>query len=233
MKIYETDSYVREFEATVVGVSGNKVFLDKTAFYPEGGGQPCDTGFIFRDKEKFPVVSVNKTPEGSISHEVSSEGLKEGDSVFCRIDWARRYLFMRYHTACHLLSGVINKETGAQITGNQISEDKTRIDFSLENFNKAEIKKYEDKVNSLIEQNLPVNVKFLPREEAFKIPSIVKLRMNLPEEIKEVRVIEIEGFDMQACGGTHVRNTSEVGKIEITKIENKGKANRRIQFKLK
>lgn len=232
MEIYLLDSYIREFESVVLSVCGNKIFLDRTAFYPESGGQPCDRGFILRDKEEFPVVFVNKI-SSTISHEVSVEGLHEGDRVTGKIDWSRRYLFMRYHTACHILSGVINKETGAQITGNQIDSDKTRIDFSLENFNKEEIKKYEDKVNNLIKQSLPVSVKFLSREKALEIPSVVKLRMQLPEEIKEVRIIEIEGFDQQACGGTHVKNTSEINQIEIIKAENKGKANRRIHFKIK
>lgn len=223
---------MKEFDAEVVGVKDDKfVVLNRTAFYPNAGGQPYDTGKFIKNNEEFPVVYAGKF-SGRVSHEVSKGGLSAGDKIRGVIDWKRRYLFMRYHTACHILSRVIYKEAKAVITGNQIGEKKTRIDFSLENFNKDEIKDYAEKANMIVGRGLAVNIKFLPRDEAFRIPAVVRLKMQIPQSIARIRIVEIENFDQQACGGTHVKNTSEVGHIEIVKAENKGKDNRRIYFKI-
>lgn len=231
-ELYLEDCYIKEFDAVVESVKDDKfVVLDKTAFYPNSGGQPHDLGVLIKDETEYLVDYVGKF-SGKISHEVTKPGLKVGDKVKGVIDWNRRYKFMRYHTACHVLSAVIHKETGAKITGNQIGVDKTRVDFSLENFDRGQIKSYQDKVNKIINQEIPVNIKILSREDAFKIPDIVKLKMDFPESVKEIRIIELENLDMQACGGTHVRNTAEIGPIEIIKAENKGKNNRRIYFKI-
>ncbi|MBI4176126.1 MAG: alanyl-tRNA editing protein, partial [Candidatus Aenigmarchaeota archaeon] len=146
------------------------------------------------------------------------------------IDWERRYRLMRYHTGSHILDGVVQKATGALVTGNQLAIDKTRIDFALENFDKGMLKDFEDKANEIISRNLPVHIKFLTREEVLKRPEMIKLAMGLPENQAEFRIIEIEGFDSQPCGGTHLKNTGEVGRIRITGAENKGKSNRRISF---
>jgi len=137
---------------------------------------------------------------------------------------------MRLHTACHVLSAVVHKETGALITGNQIKENEARIDFNLENFDREQIKSFEKKANEVIEKDLPVEIKFLPREEAFKIPSIVKLKNVLPPNIETIRIVDIKGVDQQACGGTHVRKLGEIGRVRIIRAENKGKNNRRIYF---
>ena len=236
--LYLLDCYVKEFEATVTDVADDRfVILDRTAFYPDSGGQPHDTGVLVRegDGREFPVTYTRKIDD-LISHEVtiadSGSVLAAGDRVTGRIDWERRYLFMRSHTACHVLSAVIHKETGALITGNRIGEARTRVDFSLKDFDRSEIKSYEEKTNEIIDQNLPVEIKILSKEEALEIPSIVKLKMDLPDR-EEIRVIEIVGYDTQACGGTHVGNTGEIGQIEVVKAENKGKNNRRIYFRLK
>ncbi len=236
--LYLMDCYAKEFEATVEEVAGDRfVILDKTAFYPDSGGQPHDTGVLVRegDGREFPVTYTRKMDD-LISHEVaiadSGSGLAAGDRVTGRIDWERRYLFMRSHTACHVLSAVIHKETGALITGNRIGDAKTRVDFSLKDFDRSEIKSFEEKTNEIIDQNLPVEIKILSKEDALKMPSIVKLKMDLPDR-EEIRVIDIVGYDAQACGGTHVRNTGEIGHIEVVKAENKGKNNRRIYFRLK
>ncbi len=229
--LYLKDCYLKEFEATVEDVTDDRfVILDRTAFYPNAGGQPNDLGVLVRDGSEYPVVYVRKTDD-LISHEIADPGLMVGDQVTGRIDWDRRHLFMRSHTACHVLSAVINKETGALITGNQIGEAKTRVDFSLKDFDRSQIKSFEEKTNEIIDQEIPVEIKILPAKEALKIPSIVKLKMDLPE-MEEIRIIDIVGFDAQACGGTHVRNTGEIGRIEVVKAENKGKNNRRIYFRL-
>jgi len=229
--LYLEDCYLKEFEAEVTKVENNKIVLNQTAFYPESGGQLTDKGKLVKDSEEFNVSMVKKQGP-DIFHKVDKEGLKEGDKVKGIIEWGRRYKFMRYHTASHVLSTVVNKETGAQITGNQIKEDEARVDFNLEEFDREKLKEYEQKANEIIAKALPVELKFLPREEAFKIPALVKLKMMLPETIKIIRVVEIQGFDQQACAGTHVKNLDEIGKIEITKAENKGANNRRVYFKL-
>ncbi|AKB85576.1 alanyl-tRNA editing protein AlaXM [Methanococcoides methylutens] len=229
--LYLKDCYVREFEATVLSVTDDKfVVLDRTAFYPKSGGQPYDTGVLISDGKEYKVVFVGKF-EGQISHEVSEPGLKEGDKVKGIIDWDRRTLFMNYHTASHILSAIIHNETGAKISGNQIAEEKTRVDFNLENFDREQIGSYEAKVNEVIDRGINVKIDILPREEALTIPSVVKLKDAFPPEIEEIRVIRIPEIDDQACGGTHVKNTGEIPHIEIFKAENKGKNNRRIYFR--
>ncbi len=171
--------------------------------------------------------------DGKVSHEIGITGLKEGDSVKGIINWDRRYLLMRYHTACHILSAIIHNETGAKISGNQLSEDKTRVDFSLEEFDREQLKAYEAKVNNIIDKDIPVSIEIMNREEAFQIPSVVKLKDAFPPETLQIRVITIPEIDRQACGGTHVANTGEIPHIEVFKAENKGKNNRRVYFRFK
>jgi misacylated tRNA(Ala) deacylase len=231
--LYLQDSYLKEFDARVVAVAEDKyVVLDKTAFYPTSGGQPNDTGVLLKNGDEFPVVCVAKSG-GNISHEVGRPGLSVGDRVVGRIDWDRRYLLMRYHTAAHILSEVIHKKTGARVTGNQLDLDKGRIDFDLENYNREEIKQYESEANSVIKKELPVKKYFLDREIAFENPDLFSLKNVLPPDVKELRIVDVEGFDVKACGGCHVDNTREIGTIEVTKSENKGKNNRRVVFVLK
>ncbi len=231
-ELYLTECYLKEFDATVETVKDDKfVVLDKTAFYPNSGGQPNDTGILVReDGTEFPVSYVAKF-DGNISHEVTLPGLKAGDRVKGVIDWERRYRFMQYHTACHILSAIIHNETGAKISGNQLGEEKTRVDFNLEDFDREQIKSYEGKVNEIIDRNIPVSITIMPRDEAFKIPSVVKLKDAFPPEIEDIRVISIPDVDTQACGGTHMANTGDIPHIEIIKAENKGKNNRRVYFR--
>jgi misacylated tRNA(Ala) deacylase len=231
--LYLKDCYLKSWEAVVKEVNrGKYIVLDKTAFYPNSGGQPYDTGLIKRlsDGKKFRVVYVGKF-SGEISHEVDREGLKPGDKVYCEIDWDRRYIYMRYHTASHILFGVINKKTGALITGNQISIDKTRIDFSLESMNKEILPSVEEEANNIIQEGHPVEFEFISRGEALKKPYLATLAKGLPEA-ETIRVVKIGDFNEQACGGTHVKNTKEIGKIKIVDFVNKGKNNRRIYFVL-
>ncbi len=228
--LYLEDSYLKEFEAEVKEVNQGKfVVLDRTAFYPNGGGQPFDTGTIAKGSEEFRVIYVGKF-SGQISHQVDREGLEPGDRVRCTIDWQRRYALMRHHTAAHILSGVFHNESGAKITGNQLDVAKGRIDFDLENFDREKILEYFEKANEIVKKDLPVKVYFMPREEALKMPEMVKLANILPPAIETLRIVEIVGFDRQADGGTHVKSTKEVGKIVFLKAENKGKSNRRVYF---
>jgi misacylated tRNA(Ala) deacylase len=230
MQMYLEDSYLWAFDATVVEAFDDRVILDKTAFYPQSGGQPADTGLFMRGNESFQVLGA-ETEEKGIAHIVDRSGLEPGDLVTGKIDQERRYRFMKSHTACHILSAVIFQETGARITGNQIEQSRSRVDFSLESFDKAMMGEYVKKVNMIVSERHPVTTRIIPRAEALAIPDLVRLAMNVPDR-EMIRVVEIEGIDRQACGGTHVRNTGEIGTIKMIKAENKGKANRRVYFAL-
>jgi len=238
--LFLDDSYLKECEAIVQSIKDGKyVILDKTIFYPRGGGQPSDTGRLATDSGiEYRVVEVIKR-EGEILHEIDlseheteNRKLETGDHVRCAIDWERRYILMRMHTAAHVLAGTMNSELGALITGNQLGEDKTRFDFNLEEFDREKFDEFVKKTNEVLNQDLELKTYTLPREEAMKIPGVVKLAGALPPSIKELRIVEIPGIDAQADGGTHVKNLKEVGRIEILKCENKGKDNRRVYFTL-
>ncbi len=231
--LFLIDSYLREIPAKVVSVKDGKyVILDQTIFYPKGGGQPYDTGKIIKETEIYKVVYVGKF-SGEISHEVNHAGLQVGDEVTCVLNWDRRYKLMRSHTAAHVLASLLNKETGALITGNQLEEDHVRFDFSLEKFDRELLEEYLEKANKLFGNDVAVKWYELPREEAMKISGIVKMANAFPPDLPVLRIVEITNVDKQADGGTHVRNLREIGKIELVKTENKGKNNRRIYFRLK
>jgi len=230
--LYLEDSYLKECDATVVSVKNGKyVILDQTIFYPKGGGQPWDTGKMIRNGEVFNVVYVGKF-SGEISHEVDHAGLKPGDRVHCVLDWERRYRLMRSHTAAHVFASLICNETGALVTGNELGLDKIRFDFSLEGLNRELILKYVEKANELFKKDIPVRAYWLPREEALKIPGVIKMAKALPPNIPKLRIVEIVGVDKQADGGTHVKNLREVGQIEFLKAVNKGKKNKRVYFRI-
>ena len=230
--LFLMDSYLKETGAKVVSVEeGKYVRLDQTIFYPKGGGQPHDTGKIIKGSEGYNVVYVGKF-SGDISHEVDHAGIKAGDHVYCVLNWERRYKLMRSHTAAHVLAALLNKGTGALITGNQLEEDHVRFDFNLEKFDRSLLENYLKKANELFDSDVPVKWYELPREEAMKIPGVVKMAAAFPPNLPALRIVEIIGLDRQADGGTHVRNLREVGKVELIKTENKGKNNRRIYFKL-
>jgi misacylated tRNA(Ala) deacylase len=231
--LYLDDSYLRECDATVVSVKDDKfVVLDQTVFYPKGGGQPHDTGRMVRGGEVFGVVFVGKF-SGEISHEVDRAGLRAGDKVHCVLDWERRYKLMRSHTAAHVFASMLCNGTGALVTGNQLEVDKVRFDFSLERFEPQVLEEYVAKANELFRTDTPIKWYELPRDEALKIPGVVKMAEAFPPNIPRLRIVEIVGVDRQADGGTHVRSLREVGQIEVLKTENKGKNNRRVYFVLK
>jgi len=231
-ELFLVESYLKEARATVISVKDGKyVTLDRTIFYAKGGGQPHDTGRIIRQGEVFDVVFVGKF-SGEISHEVDRVGLQPGDDVFCFLNWERRYKLMRSHTAAHVLAALLNKGTGALITGNQLEENYVRFDFSLEKFDRTILEEYLVRANELFEEDIEVKWYELPREEALKIPGVVKMAEAFPPDLPVLRIVEIVGLDKQADGGTHVRNLREIGKLELVKTENKGKNNRRIYFKL-
>jgi len=230
--LYMVDCYLKEFDAEVVGMEENKVELNQTAFYPAGGGEPTDTGKIISNGQEYSVINVSKST-GRVLHELDKGGLKIGDKVHGIIDWDRRYKLMRMHTSAHLISECFNRETGALITGNQLDIEQSRIDYNLENFDREVINGCIRKANEIIQQDLLVKIYFLKREEALKIPKITKLANAFPPNVPQLRIIEIVGFDIQADGGNHVKTLKEIGEIEVLKMENKGKNNRRLYYILK
>ena len=232
-QLYLHDSYLKEFFATITGINGGMVSLDKTAFFPAGGGQPSDTGKFFFGEKEFSVKGVKKE-NGEIWHTLNSaQGLAEGSKVSAKIDFPQRYNLMRMHTSAHVLAAVIFGETGKLITGNQIGWPKSRMDFDApHSFDSHAAMQIEKKVNSELLKNHEVSVFFLPRETALKKPELVRLKEILPPSLKEWRVVQIGSIDLQADGGTHVKNTKEIGQIRITKTENKGAQNKRIYWGL-
>ncbi len=229
--LYLHDSYLKEFEATVEGHSGGTVALDRTAFYAGGGGQPADTGLLRWDGGEFRVTDVRKEEE-TVRHGGDGSLPPPGAAVRGVLDWDRRFAIMRHHSALHVLVGVVYHQFNALVTGGAIYPDRARMDFSLEDLNKDRIAAIEAEANRIIQEGRRILVRFLPREE-FERSDLVRLAKNLvPAGIREVRVVEIEGFDAQADGGTHVANTSEIGQLVVTKTENKGKTNRRLEIAL-
>jgi len=226
------DPYLKECDATITNVSDSKyIVLDQTVFYPKGGGQINDVGDMTRDDDVFNVVYVGKF-SGEVSHEVDRPGLKVGDRVHCKIDWDRRYRMMRSHTAAHVLITILCNKTNALVTGNELTLEKSRFDFNLENFDRDIFMSCIDEANEIFKKDVPVKTYELPREEALKIPGMVKMAEALPPQVSKLRIVEIEGIDKQADGGTHVRNLREVGQIEFLKAENKGKNNRRVYYRI-
>ncbi len=229
-----TDCYCKEFDAIVLEVNENKVILDKTCFYATSGGQPNDIGFLIKDSEKYEVIDVKKE-DNEIVHVLKENKLKVNDKIHGIINWNLRYKHMRMHIAQHLLSSLVLDEYDAETVGNQIGAETSRIDF--EPFRPAQeiLDSLTIKFNEIVDKKVPVKITFMTREDV--LIQIDAKRRNLfsrlPESIKEIRVIEIEGIDKCPCGGTHVKNTSEIGYIKILSTQNKGKGKTRLVFKLK
>ena len=228
--LYVLDSYVRTFPTHVVSVNGSDVVLSRTAFYPGGGGQPCDQGQLSWSGRQTNVTAVKR--EGSdIVHTVAGDVPAVGTEVHGTLDWNRRYALMRTHTALHILCGVIFRDFGSQVTGGNMEPLKARMDFELAQLSPDFCQDVENRVNREIEAARPIRVRVIPREEAFQIPDLIRTKINLlPEGISEVRTVNIEGLDLQADGGTHVANTREVGRIKVVGYENKGKINKRLRI---
>jgi len=230
--LYLSDSYARACNARVLSVADGKfATLDASLFSPRGGGLPSDTGKLTHASGEYKVIAVTKK-DGAILHELDREGLQSGDEVECFLDWERRHRLMRSHTAGHILSAIMYRKSGILITGNAIDVDKSRFDFSMENFDKGAFEALIGEANAAIARNLGVTISHLPREQALLLPGMVKLAGALPPEVKELRIVKIGDVDEQADGGVHVGNTSEIGKIVFLSAENKGKSNRRVYFSL-
>lgn len=236
--LYQRDSYLRTWEATVIALdpASGTVALDRTAFYPGGGGQPADTGTMTRlqDGHTWRVTTVRKQGQAVLHTLDPADPLPHaGDNVRCELDWETRYRLMRTHTALHVLCGVVFRDYGALVTGGNMGPDKARMDFELEDLSPERVAEIERRANEEIAKGREVRVRILPREEAFQIPDLIRTKVNLlPEGITEVRTVEVVGLDLQADGGTHVANTREVGGIRVIGTRSKGKSNKRLEIVL-
>jgi misacylated tRNA(Ala) deacylase len=238
--IYYEDAETQSFDAVVTAVetvdvpSGSlRVALDCTAFYPGGGGQPHDTGALQVQGERLEVVKVAKEG-GVVWHTLAHAAeLAPGVAVRGELDWGRRHLLMRTHTAMHILCGVVWRDYGAQVTGGNMDPGEGRMDFEFASLSRELITEIEALCNAEVAAARPVRTQMLPRDEAFQIPDLIRTKINLlPEGIAEVRTVEIVGLDLQADGGTHVENTREVGAIRVVDYKSKGAINKRIYIRL-
>lgn len=228
VQLFYEDAYLKIFEAKVTASSEHGVALDRTAFYPGGGGQPSDAGILRTKDMTWPVARTRKA-DGEIWHQVEGEPPAVGDLVEGVLDWDRRYQIMRTHTAMHILCGVIWRDYGASVTGGNMEPLHGRMDFEFETMHKELVQEIEAKINVEVEAARTVKTAILTREKAFQIPDLIRTKINLlPPAIQEVRVVEIEGLDLQADGGTHVANTREVGVIRVVDYKSKGAINKRL-----
>lgn len=234
--LYQTDATLRAFDARVTAADpeARTVTLDRSAFYPGGGGQPCDFGVLRVDRVDYPVGKVKKQGEDVLHFLGGTAPLPAaGASAHGSLDWERRYQLMRTHTALHILCGTVFRDYGALVTGGDMEPLKGRMDFEFATMRGELVREIEAAVNKEIAAAREVRVNILPREEAFQIPDLIRTKINLlPEGIAFVRTVEITGLDLQADGGTHVANTSEVGAVRVVDYKSKGAINKRIYIEI-
>jgi misacylated tRNA(Ala) deacylase len=229
--LYMRDSYLRESEAIVAAVEDTAVALDGTVFYPGGGGQPADTGWLRWPGGESRVTGVRRDGE-TVWHALDGPTPPPGTQVRGVLDWDRRYAIMRHHSALHVLVGAVYRLFNARVTGGAIYPDRARMDFSLEDLSKERVAAIEQETNRVLAEDRRILVRFVSREE-FEHSDLMRLARDLvPRDVEWIRVVEIEGYDAQADGGTHVARTREVGRLRIVKTDNKGKANRRLEIQL-
>ncbi len=231
-RIYSTNAYARDMMATVVDSDADdrRVLLDRTVFYPGGGGQPHDVGALWIGDDRLEVVRVASDRDG-VWHWVEGGLPAAGTQLRGELDWDRRYRLMQTHTAMHALCGVVWERYHSPVTGGNMKPGEGRLDFELPDWDPEDKVPLEEELNRQIARALPVEVSFLPRSEADQDPSLIRTKVNLlPPTLTEVRVIDIVGLDRQADGGTHVNSTQEVGRVTVAKIESKGKGFRRIRL---
>ena len=233
-ELFLGDSYLREFRARVVRLDGREVILDRTAFFPGGGGQPADKGSLGIGPVRARVVDARREG-GNVVHVLDTAIPDTVRDLEGTLDWERRYAHMRYHTALHVLSGVIWRFFEAKVTGGQMRTDRARMDFSFPGeWTTDVVEEIERLTNEALAEDRPVRVYELEREEALADPDLIRTQVNLvPERVRRIRIVEIEGLDTQADGGTHVANTSEVGEMGITGHKSKGRQNKRLEFALR
>jgi misacylated tRNA(Ala) deacylase len=230
--LYHTDGYRREINATVTCVDANRIALDRTIFYAQGGGQVADHGTLVWTGGTAQIVDVRKD-DAQICHQIAGDVPAIGTPVHGTLDWERRYALMRTHTATHILNGVIWRDYRALVTGASVDVGRGRIDFELDRMSGDLVAEVEAHLNAEVAADRAVRVRFLPRAELLATPGLLRSKwVAPPEDLDHVRVIEIVDLDTQACGGTHVARTGEVGRIRVVGHESKGRMNKRIRVAL-
>ncbi len=231
-QLYLYNSYQRGFEAAIQRTIDNQVVLDQTIFHPLTGGVASDMGHLAANGEQRLVqrVEINRENKGITHFLDQPHSWKPGDKVHGEIDWERRYRLMRLHTAAHLIAAVLYRDYNALITGGQVNADQAKLDFNLEKTERQTFEEAIVKANAEIRKQIELKIYFLDRDEALRIPGIVKLAERMPPDVKKLRIVEIPGLDLQADGGPHINNTREIGTISMVKVENKGKTQRRVYF---
>ncbi len=226
------DAYLRELESVVQAVRAEGVVLDRTVFYPGGGGQPPDTGVLASGDAEYRVDGLRRI-DGALVHLIDGQAPAEGQTVRGAVDWERRYQLMRTHTALHILCGVIWRDFGVLVTGGNMQPLKARMDFELPHMSSDFADRVEQSINEEVAAERDIAIGELAREEAMQVPDLIRTKINLlPPQIKVVRTVEIVGLDLQADGGTHVANTREVGRIRVVGHESKGRGNKRLRIAL-
>ncbi|MGC8628919.1 MAG: alanine--tRNA ligase-related protein [Candidatus Micrarchaeia archaeon] len=235
-KVYLKDMYAKELEAKIEKAEGNKLILDKTIFYPGGGGQPPDTGTVELNGKKLGVIGMEKDQDNIVHILEAPIDAAPGSVVKLAIDWEKRYMYMRYHTALHVIDGVITKNYKADVvaTSSQIYEDRARLGFDMPELNKALAAKIVEEADKVAKGGHKVSAREVPREEALKMENLARTEpgKKLIQNLDYVRIVEIEGVDLQADGGTHVADTKEIGTITLLKFENKGAHDKNIEIKI-
>jgi misacylated tRNA(Ala) deacylase len=228
--LFHNDSYLKEFNAIITEANYEGLVLDRTAFYIGGGGQPSDTGVLISDVKTYKVTKVSRSG-ANVIHHIEGNLPNVGESITGRIDWDRRYLLMRTHTALHILCGVVWRDYKAKVTGGDMQPGSARMDFELESITHEFAQEIEDHINKEVRANRDIVINNLTRHDADHHPDLIRTKINLlPPNITEVRTIDITGLDLQADGGTHVSNTKEVGFIKVVGHESKGKINKRLRI---
>ncbi len=225
--LFIENPYLKEFDAKIVNINSNQITLDQTAFYARSGGQPGDVGKLTINGVTINIIDTIKDQENNSIH-ISENNieLEIGEKIQGIINWDKRYKHMRMHSALHLLCSVIP----LGVTGGQIGYDKSRLDFNAQDY-KIEKEKIEEKINNLVKENYEISYQWITNDELEKQPELVRTMSVQPPKIKgKIRLVKIGNVDLQPCGGTHVKSTSEIGEIKIGKIENKGKMNRRVNL---
>ena len=234
--LHMKDNYLQQFDCRVDAVGNDYVVLNRTAFYPEGGGQTCDQGTLTDGSRTVKVIEVQKV-QGEIHHKIDGAPFEKGVELHGELDWARRYENMRFHTCQHVLSRYLQINYNVETKGNNIKPGESRADYTpLESFDDEMKRSVEADVNEILDRNLSVEIRFMPREEAISFLTERNYQTRylemVPKSVKEFRVLIIGDYDVASCAGTHVKNTSEIGHIQIGKSKNVGAGVRRIYFRL-
>jgi misacylated tRNA(Ala) deacylase len=231
-RLYLEDAYLREFDALVTDSADGWLALSRSAFHPGGGGQPSDAGDIRWTGQALTVTGMREDAEERLWHQLGVH-VPPGETVRGSLDWKRRYALMRHHCLLHVVNALAHQRFGGLVSGAEIGPERSRVDLSVNGFSRDDVPAFEAAVNEVIRSALRVHSSVVPEAALEQRPELVRtLKVRPPVVNGGVRIVELEGFDAQACGGTHVHSTGEIGQARIVKFDNRGKANKRFYWEL-